>query len=116
MCIELRINEPAEILEPDKNMRDNEIDKQAPAGMEKSIEMMITPPKSPLTIKMLQEVISKAMWLQVEGHTISKNLKKRLKYSHKRGSSRPKKCTDSSNKYINLYSFQGCFRKSAPEE
>ena len=41
-------------------MRDNEIDKQAPAGMEKSIEM-ITPLKPPLTIKMLQVGISKAM-------------------------------------------------------
>ena len=100
MCRELRINVPAEILEPDENMRDNEIDKQAPAGMEKSIEMMITPPKPPLTIKMLQEGISKAMGLQVEGHTISKIFRKRLKYSYKRGSSRPKKCTDSSNKYL----------------
>ena len=98
-CRELRIDVPAEILKPDENMRDNKIDKQAPAGMENSIEM-ITPPKPPLTIKMLQEGISKAMGLQVEGQTISKILRKRLKYSYKRGSSRPKKCTDSSNKYL----------------
>ena len=81
-------------------MSNNEIVKGAIVGLEKSVRAMITLPKLLLTVKYYQEGISKAVGFQVEGWTISKILIKRLKYSYKRGSSRPKKSTDSSNKYL----------------
>ena len=100
MCRGLKISVAAETPKLNENMSNNEIAKAAPVELEESVGAMITPPKPPLTFKILQESISEAVGFQVECWTISKILKKRLKYSYKRGSSRPKKCTDSSNKYL----------------
>ena len=100
MCRGLKINVDVETPELNENMSNNEIAKAAPVELEESVGAMITPPKLQLIVKILQESISEAVGLQVEGWTISKILKKRLKYSYKRGSSRSKKCTNSSNKYL----------------
>ena len=69
-------------------------------SLERTIEIMVKPPKPPTTIKRLQSSISNALGIDVEGHTISKILRKRLKYSYKRGSSRPKKWQVSSHPYL----------------
>ena len=104
MCRGLKINVAAETPELNKNMSKNEIAMQKPAELEESVETMITPSKPPLTVKILQESISEVVGFQVEGWTISKIFKKKLKYSYKRGSSRPKKCTHSSKYLKSLFS------------
>ena len=61
MCRELKINVEAETPELNENMSNNKIVKAAPVELEESVGAMITPPKPPLTVKILQESISEAV-------------------------------------------------------